>query len=522
MLRKAMSVAAAAVLVLAGALVAQTASATDAPVIRTGSGTAECKAAGYDFGIKLDTGDDGTYVYGVDPQWEDTVAGYAISVTLLGDSFTFTATPMPAAVLVKAGTHYDIFTPPYEQPLEPTVKFGISHITFCYEYVPQEDPYEHLTVTKEMTTEYHRTHEWTLDKNVSKSDVWLYAPGGAGSGTGQVDWTVDVMYGGYTDSAFLVKGTITVTNDGEAATVVSDVVDTMTIGGMADVVDITCGDPAIDFEQDVVVLDVGQSLTCTFSQSVSGKVEGTNSAVATTLSGGTYSTAAPVAIPAWGAPKTETDASATVTDVNDATDPPTVRTETFTAPYGGSLTYSDTFSYDDYDVCGDYQVKNTATLSAAGVPPVEKIVNIHVQCLVFQGETAWAANTTAGTLPYNTKKGGNWATYVKYPQDDNVYTVYAGQSTPVGTATITDLGNGTVRVTIALDDDWDFAGGGTNLHVQGYSSAPSGNPSPGQFASHTTCVTTADTCTTAPIAKRPYYGIHLDVGQWVPDPMFGP
>jgi hypothetical protein len=217
----------------------------------------------------------------------------------------------------------------------------------------------------------------------------------------------------------------------------------------------------------------------------------------------------------------------TLSDVGDLPTPVDVP---FTAPNGGQVTYSHDFAWADYgaDDCGTHTYDNTATLSSSQVglaavsgplPLTDSAsLNVHVQCYVFQGETAWAANTTAGTLPYNTKKGGNWATYVKYPQDDNVYNLYAGQTMLAGTATITPAGAGLVQVTVDLTGPWDYAEGGTNLHVQGYDKAPSGNPSPGLFASHTTC--TGDPCTTAPIPLKAFYGIHLDVGKWVPDPSF--
>jgi len=140
-----------------------------------------------------------------------------------------------------------------------------------------------------------------------------------------------------------------------------------------------------------------------------------------------------------------------------------------------------------------------------------------VQCLLFQGETAWAANAGAGTLRYTPK--GNWATYVVADASGKTYNVYAGQTMYVGTATLSAVSGGSVTITIDLVDGWDYAsGGGANLKVQGYASAPSGNPAPGRFAHHVTCTT--DPCTTPAIPANSYYGIHLDVGRWVPDPSF--
>jgi precorrin-3B methylase len=60
-----------------------------------------------------------------------------------------------------------------------------------------------------------------------------------------------------------------------------------------------------------------------------------------------------------------------------------------------------------------------------------------------------------------------------------------------------------------------------NLKVQHYASAPSGNPSPGLFAHKKTCDTSESSCwIDVPAAK--FYGVHVNVGTWVPDPNFGP
>jgi hypothetical protein len=117
------------------------------------------------------------------------------------------------------------------------------------------------------------------------------------------------------------------------------------------------------------------------------------------------------------------------------------------------------------------------------------------------GETAWAGGG-AGGGSYNPDGGGSWATYVKGPS--GTWNVYAGQTTLAGTVTISSKGVVTVNLAGAT-----FVAGGTNLQIQGYSSPPSGNPSPGQFDNQFTC--TGTTCTaTVPLAS--YYGIHLDVG----------
>jgi hypothetical protein len=383
----------------------------------------------------------------------------------------------------------------------------VSH--FSYVLYPPE---EHLTVTKTVDTSYQRAHDWTLEKAVDKTKILLYAPEGGGSQTGTATWTVTVGYDGYTDSGHTVSGTVTVENDGGSAAEITSLVDTLTTGGDAAVIELDCGDDP-DW-----TLEPGDKLECTYAEAVDGKVTGSNKAVATTASGGSYESAS-VPIPDWGDPGTETDEEVTVTDVSDLLG---TQDKTFTAPTGGTLTYDHTFSWDDFGQadCGTHQFDNTATLTSAD-SDLEKTASasdtVKVQCLLFQGETAWAANAGAGTLRYTPK--GNWATYVVADASGKTYNVYAGQTMYVGTATLSAVSGGSVTITIDLVDGWDYAsGGGANLKVQGYGSAPSGNPAPGRFAHHVTCTT--DPCTTPAIPANSYYGIHLDVGRWVPDPSF--
>lgn len=517
MFRRTSAFAAGAALVLAGALAVQPAAATD--LGPQGGPTAECKAAGYDYGVKLDEGGTGHYVYDTLGNWTPDGAPVDIEVWIDDNDITWEADPAVAAVLVKAGLGYTILPGGTSGSGTPSNGKDISHITFCYDDQPQNEPEEHLTVTKTVETAYDRQHHWTLTKNVDTHDVYLYAPGGAGSGTATVNWDVDVDYvAPPTDSGFKVWGTITVKNDGDTAVAVTDVKDIVTVGVTDSVMEVDCG---VDFSTMTVPLAEGESLVCAYEYWPNGMIDGVNTGTAKTLTGNTYSSL-PVPI-TWGDPATETDESVTLTDVSDVDG---TQTKTFTAPTGGTLEYSHTFDWADYPKCGDDEVKNVATLTSDDSDLAltdSETVDVHVQCVVFQGETAWAANTTAGTLPYNKKGGGNWATYVQYPNTApvvKVYNVYAGQTMYAGTATVTPVGGGKVTVTVDLAGAWQFASGGSNLKIQTYASAPSGNPSPGLFAYKTTCTT--DPCTSGPIPIAKYYGIHLDVGVWVPDPVFGP
>ncbi len=519
MFKRTLAFAAGAALVLAGALAVQPAAATD--LGPQGGPTAECQRAGFDSGVKLDTGDAGDYVYSTAGKWEPTGLPISLKVWIEEDNtFTWEADPAVAGVLVKAGLGYTILPGGTSGGGTPSNGKDISHITFCYDE-PDNDPVEHLTVTKTVQTSWHRTHEWTLDKSVDMNEVLLYVPGQGMPSSATVHWTVDVGYAGATDSDFLVWGDITVLNDGDTTVEVGDVTDVMTTDASETAVMVDCG---VDFTTTDVVLTPGDSLECTYATEVGDAIDGVNTATAITTTGDEYASL-PVPIMWTADPTTETDASVTVTDVSDLFGE---MSDSFDAPYGGSMTYDKTFTWDDFHEnsdpdCGDFSYPNIATLVGEDTGFIDddtETVNVHVQCVVFQGETAWAANTVAGSLPYNTK-GGNWATYVQYPKSavgPSVYNVYAGQNTYVGTATITPIGGGKVTVTVDLIDGWDYAEVGSNLKIQTYSTAPKGNPSPGLFAYKTTG--TMDPCTSGPIPVATYYGIHVDVGQWVPDPAF--
>ena len=472
MFRRTWAIAAGAVAVLAGALVIQPAAATDIP---TGNATTECTAAGYDYGVKLDTGDVGTYVYDDIGPWEPDELPITLTVTIKADN-TFTwegANPPVGAVLVKAGQVYTILGGGVSGGGMPGNPNRISHLTFCYGEEPN-DPDEELTVSKTVDTSYVRAHDWSLDKSVDPEHVWLYVPE-AGPSSQTVDWKIVVGYEGYQDSAHTVSGTVTVENTGDAAAAVDSLVDTMTIDGMDTPVVLDCG--AIDLSGPLVhILQPGESFSCTYSVAVGGQVTGSNRADAATLTGGLYSS--PDVPIVWGGPATELDKTVNLSDVGDLGSRPD---QSFSAPNGGEVTYWHTFEWADFgdENCGDHPYDNTATLTGDTVDLSDTAtVTVHVQCHVFKGETAWAANAGPGTLPYNTK-GGNWATYVQYPNTapvEKVYNLYAGQTMPVGTATVTPIGGGMVTVTSDLTGAWEFAATTSNMKIQTYAKAPSGNP----------------------------------------------
>ena len=121
----------------------------------------------------------------------------------------------------------------------------------------------------------------------------------------------------------------------------------------------------------------------------------------------------------------------------------------------------------------------------------------------YQEESAWAAGQR-----YVTR--GNWATYTAYAAGSTV-NVYAGQNKWAGTATMSAISGGNVTITIALNQGWSLQEVSNPVKIQGYTTAPSGNPSPGRFASKGTELTVT-------LAAAKYYGIHLDLRQAVACP----
>jgi hypothetical protein len=142
-------------------------------------------------------------------------------------------------------------------------------------------------------------------------------------------------------------------------------------------------------------------------------------------------------------------------------------------------------------------------------------LKVYVQCFVFCGETAWAANANK-PLEYRYTLRGNWATYVQYAVKTT--TLFAGQTIPVGTVEFSASVDGKVTIKVTLTGGWEFKAAYENLKVQDYDKAPSGNPSPGLFAWKKIC--TGSPCTIVVPANK-FYGVHADVGKWIPDPSFG-
>lgn len=121
----------------------------------------------------------------------------------------------------------------------------------------------------------------------------------------------------------------------------------------------------------------------------------------------------------------------------------------------------------------------------------------------YQEDTGWAAGTR-----YVSR--GNWATFTPYTT--NIVNVYAGQNKWAGIVKMSLVTNGNVTITITLNEGWSLQEVTNPVKIQGYTTPPSGNPSPGRFASKGSSLVV-----TLPAAN--FYGIHLDVRQSVDCPL---
>jgi hypothetical protein len=119
------------------------------------------------------------------------------------------------------------------------------------------------------------------------------------------------------------------------------------------------------------------------------------------------------------------------------------------------------------------------------------------------GETAWSAG-----LRYVNR--GNWATFTPYDGSAKSVTLFAGQTYEAGTVAFSAVSGGMVTITITLNSGFRFEDVEENVKIQGYASAPSGNPSPGLFE-HKYDVDTGESSFQTTIPQADFYGVHVNV-----------
>lgn len=160
-------------------------------------------------------------------------------------------------------------------------------------------------------------------------------------------------------------------------------------------------------------------------------------------------------------------------------------------------------------VKGNWATYSSFTLSC----DCEEIVDPPTEC--WDDETAWAAGTR-----YVDR--GNWATYTAYDGTAKVVTLFAGQTHVAGTVSFSapDNVSGDVTICVTLNPGFRFAAVDENVKVQGYDSAPSGNPNPGGFTTHKGTAAASPYCFT--VGESAFYGVHVDVERKVECPPVEP
>jgi hypothetical protein len=221
--------------------------------------------------------------------------------------------------------------------------YGLSHISFCYDIDP-------LQVSKTAKTSFKRTWYWDIEKSANTSTVLL-----ADGQIFPVNYSITVNTTS-TDSDWNVSGQIIITNpSGNPTAFISSINDVLSDFGP---VSVDCG--AITFPYN---LPGGETLTCTYSQNLSGPINQTNTVTVTT-SGLVPGGSASASVVFSSTPTNEVDECATINDTNPngpngwsvcSGDVPT--TTTYTVNFGKN---------DSADVrleCGLNTYTNTSTLT---------------------------------------------------------------------------------------------------------------------------------------------------------------
>jgi len=367
---------------------------------------------------------------------------------------------------------------------------------------------EALTVSKTADTSYIRTHNWDIDKFVTTENgymedgvpkIWLYTDG---AGDEQATWTVDVTYGGSVDSDFDVSGVITIENTGDLPATITSIEDVL---GGTPVTEVNLPDGVVL----PYTLPVGETLECSYSETVGSKIEGSNDVTVTTERDN-YEASAEII---WSeTPTTENYKTINVEDISDLFGEQTLGT--VTAPDNAQFTYSKDFAWADYgkDAGGDYVYNNEATIVETGQSDVATL-KVNVQSYMY--ETAYAKGEGAECfIPTFTNWG--WTNLISpgtYEMD-----LWAGaaqcdtsKGTNVGTVTVVYGSDGYVTVTYNVGAPYLLE----ETHVYaGYNMFPKdrkGKPTvaPGAYSNG------------SPFNGDPVYVIaHAVVG--IPDPNFGP
>ena len=380
-----------------------------------------------------------------------------------------------------------------------------------------------LTVEKTAEGTFDRDHDWSILKSVDPAVVNLFIDG---SGDATVTWDIDVTYEGFTDSNHEVTGTITITN-GEPL-----------FDARIDTVIDSLGEVDCDLPLPATLDAAGGALVCDYSltgvtEDGTNEVDVTGELIDTEDATNVYPIDETDSADFSFVMDEETDETAVVSDLSDLGNllgdagytlaDLTLDADDYTADDVISFTYSTDFAYEDFgqEECGAHTYDNTATIMDDGVEEDSSAsVDVNVQCLIFDGESA----TGYGTDWKLTKRAPNtWFMFTTWTDIvDGGADIIAGQFYDVGD--VTGSRNGTTTLTFELDGDWELADVVGNVKINPMSCTTNQNyKQPGQFAPPSRSTPTIRDRSVCRVCRTTEcYGIHLSVGQWVPDPNFPP
>ncbi|HTJ81668.1 MAG TPA: hypothetical protein VL400_08075 [Polyangiaceae bacterium] len=250
-------------------------------------------------------------------------------------------------------------------------------------YNPDCSVYQ-LEVTKSAETSFVRKYVWTIDKTSSITSLEL-SPGEVYP---SVPYSVTVLPGSVIDSGWAVWGYIDITNPAPVAATITAIDDTF--GGSA--MTIECATPL------PIVLDAQASITCTYSGSLAGPVDGTNTVVVTTS--GSVSGAEASADVVFGDPTKIRDECVDVTDSMQGA-LGQVCVPGATLQYTRDLT-AEACSPDGYDVVN---VATFTAIDSGATGSDDHVIHVTVPCETDEGCTLtpgyWKTHSDYGPAPYD-------------------------------------------------------------------------------------------------------------------------
>jgi len=310
-----------------------------------------------------------------------------------GESYVnFTATKGVDAVIVKGGQPGNafVYTPESKDDtlLHPPINpnngkyFGISHVDVCYDI--------ELEVSKTATTSFKRDYDWKVSKTNDTTGTVNVAPGEPY----KVNYEVTAGTNGYVDSDFAVSGNITVKNPHPTATANSvQVTDELFDGTDVKIADGTVTCPK-------TTLAPGETMTCSYTASLTSATNGTNKATTTTTTAGIGLGSGTAAF-TFGAPTTVVDDCVQVSD-----DRKGALGQVCVNESPKKFNYSETFSFTT-DQCGENKITNTAKVdqTTGTDPTASSDVIFNVRCAEVGGCTLtqgyWKTHSLYGPAPYD-------------------------------------------------------------------------------------------------------------------------